>query len=173
MQKLKYVYVMVVICVVATLIFAEFKSGFEGKFIFGGLMLSVLLFTVIPAVFEFRAQKHVGQFGVATGVVVIGWLILYGVGIAFNFQVRSQIDTLLKALESFKNSEGKYPAKIEQLVPKFLPKIPRHEPARNLGFLQYYEYQKPKLEHCVLYGTYPGYREMICLESKEHRVFSD
>lgn len=66
-------------------------------------------------------KKSLVCFGVFLALALVSWWFPY-----FNNKLAdSNGKVIVKALESYKNEKGKYPASLEDLVPKYIDSLPR------------------------------------------------
>jgi hypothetical protein len=84
-----------------------------------------LVFISLPATLVRARWK--GMRGARLGRIALGLLaviLVFALNYANNRLARSRADTLVTAIEAFQKAENKYPAKLADLVPKYVAEIP-------------------------------------------------
>jgi hypothetical protein len=69
----------------------------------------------------------------ATAAVVIGFVALG------NLHARRAADRVIAACDAYRTTHGRYPAKLDDLVPELLPSVPRATPTLTFGAFSYSE----------------------------------
>jgi hypothetical protein len=85
--------------------------------------LVILLPMAIVSVFRDHSQARQRFFRAA--IYVLAALAVFGANALNNMLARHRANQVIVALQEFKAVNGKYPDRLDQLVPKFLRKVPR------------------------------------------------
>ena len=99
-----------------------------------------------PVLFRLRAIKA----AVVTGAGAAAIAVI----IAFNTIAEDRAREVIAATESFKSRFGRYPEKLDELVPIFLAEVPAAKPA---GVMRDFAYRNMDGEHTLMYTVVPPF----------------
>lgn len=99
-----------------------------------------------PALFRLRVIKAVVVTG--AGAASIAAIV------TFNAIAEERAREVIAAVESFKGRFGRYPEKLDELVPIFLPEVPAAKPA---GMMREFAYRNFDGEHTLMYTVVPPF----------------
>jgi hypothetical protein len=103
-----------------------------------------------PALFRLRVIKAaVVTFSGAAAIAVI---------VTFNNIAENRAAEVIAAAENFKLRFGRYPEKLDELVPIFLPEVPMAKPA---GAMRAFDYRILEGEHTLMYTVVPPFGRKI------------
>lgn len=143
---------------------------FVDTFYFNQGIISILTGVVIISVFVIltvvaliRRNKKLAMNRLA--VIVIYILMIFAVSASIKFLNQlalSRANILIKACNDYNVKYEKFPDKLEELVPKFIPSIPSAKP---VYFEPQFNYYSEKGNHTISYVVIPPfYRAFYCLE---------
>jgi hypothetical protein len=99
-----------------------------------------------PALFRLRVIK--------AAVVTFSGMAAIAVIVTFNNIAESRAREVIAAAENFKSRFGRYPEKLDELVPLFMPEVPMAKPA---GMLRQFTYYHVEGEHTLSYVVVPPF----------------
>ena len=108
------------------------------------------------ALFRLRVIKAV--------VVITAGVAALAVIIVANRVAEEHAEQVIAAVEAFKMKQGRYPEKLEELVPAYLPEVPLAKP---LGAARRFRYLTADGEHTLMYTVVPPFgRRLYSFERK-------
>lgn len=99
-----------------------------------------------PALFRLRVTKA----AVVTGAGAAAIAVI----VVFNQIAEERAREVISAAEIFKAKFGRYPEKLDELVPLFLPEVPMAKPA---GMMRAFDYRAVEGEHVLMYTVVPPF----------------
>jgi hypothetical protein len=103
---------------------------------------------------EARFKLRLSKAGVCSvaGFAVLG-IIVYG-----NVIARERAEKLVVAVEQFYAKQGRYPERLEELVPAFIPAVPR---AKYVIIADRFQYSVASSRHALMYVVVPPFGRRI------------
>ncbi len=98
------------------------------------------------ALFRLRAIKAGATVG--AGSAAIATIVI------LNAIAEDRAKDVIAAIEAYKASSGSYPARLEQLVPAYLPEVPQAKPA---GMMRAFDYHATDADHTLMYTVVPPF----------------
>ena len=155
-----------VFVVIATLFW-----GMSDAFFFGQGAISIILCVAGVLYFPLRAiaaRQDEARFNLrlskaaissVAGFAALG-IIVYG-----NVIARERAEKLVVAVEQFYAKHGRYPERLEEIVPEFIPAIPR---AKYVELADKFRYSASGSRHSLTYTVMPPYgRRIYTFEDRE------
>jgi len=103
-----------------------------------------------PALFRLRVIK--------AAVVTFSGVAAIAVIVTFNNIAEDRAREVIAAAESFKARFGRYPEKLDELVPLFMAEVPMAKPA---GAMRAFDYRMLDGEHTLMYTVVPPFGRKI------------
>ena len=109
-----------------------------------------------PALFRLRVIKAV--------VVISAGAASIAAIVSFNAIAEARALKVIAAVESFKGRFGRYPEKLDEVVPLYLEEVPMAKPA---GMMRAFDYRNLEGEHTLMYTVVPPFgRKIYTFERK-------
>lgn len=109
-----------------------------------------------PALFRLRVIKAV--------VVISAGAASIAAIVTFNAIAEARALAVIAAVESFKGRFGRYPEKLDEVVPLYLSEVPMAKPA---GMMRTFDYRNLEGEHTLMYTVVPPFgRKVYTFERK-------
>lgn len=96
----------------------------------------------------FRVRAIKAGATVAAGSAAIATIVI------LNAIAEDRAKEVIVAIEAYKATSGAYPAKLEQLVPAYLPAVPQAKPA---GMMRAFDYYASDADHTLMYTVVPPF----------------
>ena len=139
-----------------TLVFCGLIYAADGVVVGGFGVGTLLALTMVPAALirGWRRKDPGRMIALRALLPVIAVLAVFGT-IAFNMaHSRAAARRIISAAESFRHEQGHYPSSLEELVPRYLPQIPR---ARYTVLLNEFSYRQSAGQHVLGWMVLPPF----------------
>jgi hypothetical protein len=115
------------------------------------------------------ASRGRGRKGVITIVAyVVLDVAVFGTIRANNVLARHRAERIVVALDAYKGDHGRYPKRLDELVPAYLPSIPRAKYTLMPGFNRFYYMSQDGEDGFIEYTAFPPFgRPFYRLKSKK------
>lgn len=160
----------VVFVSVAALIWAGLDAFLFGQGVIAFVVFAVGLLYLVPrALLALRGDRALFKLRLAKAGVTMaaGAAAIAAIGYA-NRVAEDRALAVISAVETFKAKRGRYPDRLNELVPAFLPAVPSAKPYGMLGQFQYWSSQPPDVHHTLMYTALPPFGRRL-YNFEEHR----
>lgn len=131
--------------------------------IISGVIGLFLLFFYLPLSFRQRYQHCRRERLTRFTIYLLAFLLGYGMRVYNTSLAQERAERIIAAVEAYRAQNGVYPEKLQQLVPRFIPKVP--EKARMALTDSGFRYISMKLNdesvmndrHMLMYVTFPPF----------------
>ena len=125
----------------------------------------ILVFLILTVIALIRKNKKIVMTRLAVIVIYILMILAVSGSIRFlNYLALTRAEELIKACNCYMVKYDKFPDKLEDLVPEFIPSIPYAKP---VFFEPQFNYMSEKDNHVIWYVVFPPfYRAFYGLEKR-------
>ena len=150
---------------------AALTWGMVDAFFFGQAVISIILCVAGVLYYPLRAiQARKDEARVKlrlskAAVTSIVGFAAFGIIVHGNMIARERAEKLIEAVEQFNAKHGRYPERLEELVPAFIPEIPR---AKYVAIADKFHYSVFNSRHSLTYVEAPPFgRKIYTFENRE------
>lgn len=149
-------------------IWAGLDAFFVGQGAIALIMIAVSVLYLLPRAIMARTDRALFRLRLAKAGITLGAAAaaIAAIGYAIS-QTEGRARVVISAVETYKAKRGRYPERLEELVPTFLPAVPRAKPYGMLSDFRYWS-APPEGNHTLMYVVYPPYARQL-YHFEEHR----
>jgi hypothetical protein len=143
---------------IAALAWAGVDALIFGQGVIGVLVCAVGLLYLLPRALVAYGEPALFRLRLAKAGVTIAAGALAVASIAYALSVADdRAAIVISAVESFKAKQGRYPDRLDELAPAFLPVVPSAKPYGMLGEFRYLSSPPPEGRHTLVYVVVPPF----------------